>query len=53
MMVAGFVMPEKRRITVSDSNEKNLNWNLGSYILVYANQKYCDMLRVEKPSMKN
>ena len=44
MVLAGFAMPEKCRITVTDSNEKNMNWDSGSCIFFCKKWKYFDML---------
>ena len=44
VIIAGFAMLIKRRITVSNSNENNLKSDLGFCILFYTEQKYCDIL---------
>ena len=42
--IAGFTMPGKHIITVTDSNENNLNSDSGFCILFYTKHKHCDRL---------
>ena len=51
MIVAGFAIPVKCKITITDSNENNLDWYSGSYIIFYTKLKYKQCINISAVSI--